>query len=141
MTNLRKRGLHYKPPVKVGRGGVKIVKRRKLKGKLRKLWICYHGICGICGEEIVPATEATIDHITPLSRGGTNHQQNLQLAHAWCNRMKGSKVPDGNTRNIESGQMGVAVRSAGPSCVIRQDGFPTSALNVTASTWAKEAKP
>ncbi|MDE1867847.1 MAG: HNH endonuclease [Thaumarchaeota archaeon] len=47
--------------------------------------------CGICGEAInpdLPHTSrlgATIDHIVPKNRGGTNNQWNLQPAHRGCN--------------------------------------------------------
>jgi len=30
----------------------------------------------------------TLDHIVPLSRGGTNRLSNLVIACGWCNRMK-----------------------------------------------------
>ena len=91
MPNLRKRGLHYKPPVKKGEGA-KLVKRRKLRGRLARLWVEYHGICALCGNRIMPMAAASIDHIIPLSRGGTNHNRNLQLAHAVCNQRKGNAV-------------------------------------------------
>ena len=33
---------------------------------------------------------ATIDHIRPLSKGGSDQVGNLQLLHARCNRIKGN---------------------------------------------------
>lgn len=46
-----------------------------------------NGKCAICGK---PAKfkKMTIDHITSLSRGGTNNYDNLQLACLSCNRLK-----------------------------------------------------
>ena len=32
-----------------------------------------------------------VDHIIPVSRGGTNDYENLTLACRWCNRSKGAK--------------------------------------------------
>lgn len=34
---------------------------------------------------------ATFDHIIPSSKGGPDTQDNLQLAHARCNKIKGNK--------------------------------------------------
>jgi hypothetical protein len=50
--------------------------------------------CGICGTRVDPLLEypdpmsASIDHIVPLSRGGTHTYDNVQLAHLKCNRDK-----------------------------------------------------
>lgn len=45
------------------------------------------GRCVYCGN-FIPFDEMTIDHIIPLSRGGTNHETNLQCCCLECNRMK-----------------------------------------------------
>jgi len=50
--------------------------------------------CGICGGSISILERGgqeglTIDHIIPICRGGSNKVENLQLAHAQCNTMKG----------------------------------------------------
>ncbi len=46
-----------------------------------------NGKCGICGKPI-KFKKATIDHIQPLSAGGTNDFKNLQIACRSCNGMK-----------------------------------------------------
>jgi 5-methylcytosine-specific restriction endonuclease McrA len=38
---------------------------------------------------------ATIDHVIPISRGGTEHYTNLVYACFRCNTMKGSDMPEG----------------------------------------------
>ena len=38
------------------------------------------------------AIDLNIDHVRPLSRGGTNDTSNLHLAHASCNLRKGSHI-------------------------------------------------
>ena len=50
--------------------------------------------CGLCGEQITKRKEATIDHIIPLSRGGSDSVHNVQVAHEKCNQEKGNKLPD-----------------------------------------------
>lgn len=56
------------------------------------------GICALCREWVDPALpyphplSATVDHRVPLSRGGTHEEENLQLAHARCNLLKGNRV-------------------------------------------------
>ena len=48
-----------------------------------------HGICGICGKP-VGKDDYTIDHIIPLSSGGTNEISNYRVAHRECNLLKAS---------------------------------------------------
>lgn len=48
------------------------------------------GPCGICGERLGPKYE--IDHIIPVSKGGSGDASNLQWVHPTCNKSKGSKV-------------------------------------------------
>lgn len=56
--------------------------------------------CGICGLPIDPALKyphpfsVTVDHVVPLTRGGTHHDSNLQPAHARCNTSKGNRHGD-----------------------------------------------
>lgn len=55
------------------------------------------GRCGICGNKVNRSLRwpqpmsATLDHIAPLSRGGTHIWQNVQLAHLVCNLHKSNK--------------------------------------------------
>jgi 5-methylcytosine-specific restriction endonuclease McrA len=55
--------------------------------------------CHICGEGIDPAVcapsarAATVDHVIPLRRGGTDDDFNTLLAHFGCNRSKGAHAP------------------------------------------------
>ena len=45
-----------------------------------------HGVvpCWVCGEHVLPEA-ATLEHILPLSEGGSSHQDNLAISHALCN--------------------------------------------------------
>lgn len=54
--------------------------------------------CSICGLPINVSLHypnpwsLTIDHIIPISKGGTTHPDNLAPAHFRCNRRKGEKL-------------------------------------------------
>jgi uncharacterized OB-fold protein len=53
-----------------------------------------HGRCGICHKQVRARRgpmRPSIDHVTPLSRGGTHELANLQLAHYRCNLAKGNR--------------------------------------------------
>ena len=55
------------------------------------LWPRQGGMCGICHRPL--GGEVHIDHIIPKSRGGSDDDANLQLAHAQCNLAKSDKMP------------------------------------------------
>lgn len=57
-------------------------KRRMLK----KDPFCFYCRCDLSGET------ATVDHVIPLSRGGSNRADNLKLACKGCNQDKGSDM-------------------------------------------------
>lgn len=64
--------------------GVKTVGHKKALSKVE------NPVCGICLEPILHIETATVDHIIPISLGGSNHRNNVQLAHPKCNRKKGN---------------------------------------------------
>ena len=51
----------------------------------------FEGVCGIC-DGIMTREQATIDHIHPISKGGSHIWDNIQLAHQSCNSRKGNAV-------------------------------------------------
>jgi hypothetical protein len=63
--------------------------KKPSKDMLKKIKL---GVCEYCKEV---CHDLTIDHIIPKSKGGTSHQQNLQLLCAPCNHLKGSLEEDG----------------------------------------------
>lgn len=42
-------------------------------------------ICCICGQLIDISQRVTIEHVTPISAGGSNRRDNLGPAHTRCN--------------------------------------------------------
>lgn len=56
------------------------------------------GVCQLCDEEVDdslarPAPmSGSIDHIRPISKGGTHTYDNVQLAHLRCNMSKGNRA-------------------------------------------------
>lgn len=55
-------------------------------------------VCGICKEDIDKGLvwpdrmSVSVDHVTPLSKGGTHTYDNLQASHYICNVRKSAKV-------------------------------------------------
>ncbi|MHA7901342.1 MAG: HNH endonuclease [Henriciella sp.] len=68
------------------------------------LWHAQGGKCALCGRpmlrnrfeaphaQVWAKSRATLDHIQPRSKGGADTVENLQLAHARCNKIKGNQV-------------------------------------------------
>jgi 5-methylcytosine-specific restriction endonuclease McrA len=48
-----------------------------------------HGVvpCWVCGTHVLPAA-ATLEHIQPLSEGGSSHLENLAISHDVCNNQR-----------------------------------------------------
>ncbi len=51
------------------------------------IWNRDRGICGICDRK-VKENEASLDHILPVSQGGTHEPRNVRLAHIRCNKQR-----------------------------------------------------
>lgn len=47
--------------------------------------------CFVCGEH-VETDDATLEHIKPRARGGTDEMKNLSISHKACNLAKGCKL-------------------------------------------------
>ncbi|MBD1938499.1 HNH endonuclease [Microcoleus sp. FACHB-68] len=68
----------------------------KQKRNAREKLIALDGsYCAWCGKELLE-DQLTIDHFTPLSKGGSNSFENLRLACSPCNKWRGnSRFPPG----------------------------------------------
>ena len=53
-----------------------------------------HGVvpCWVCGEHVLPAA-ATLEHIRPVSEGGSGHAENLAISHDICNNQRHATGP------------------------------------------------
>jgi len=71
------------------------VRRRREAAGMRRLRIYMRDKfrCQYCGEKKI-ATELTLDHILPRSRGGDNSPLNIVSACIACNGRKGNRTPE-----------------------------------------------
>lgn len=56
----------------------------------KKVWENSHGICGLC-KTVADPTNWHIDHIIPLSKGGSDTYDNVQVSHPLCNWKKNNQ--------------------------------------------------
>lgn len=61
----------------------------------------YNGLCGICARKF-EFDDGEIDHITPLSKGGSNDTTNLQWSCPRCNKLKGNQLTNKQVRKLLS---------------------------------------
>ena len=63
----------------------------KLRGSMAPMVYAKHGyFCGTCGA----TSDLTIDHVVPISRGGSNHMDNLRPLCRPCNSRKHNKTAE-----------------------------------------------
>lgn len=56
-------------------------------------------LCGICGKP-VETGDATLDHIVPISLGGSDEPSNVRLAHSLCNSRRGDGIRHPGARRL-----------------------------------------
>lgn len=61
---------------------------------LLDIWTEQKGRCKITGIKLIPGNTASLDHIVPISKGGTNKRENLQFIHIALNCMKQDKTEE-----------------------------------------------
>lgn len=67
--------------------------RRVERVNRRTVWTCYRSLCGLCALP-VPFDGMHLDHIKPVSKGGSHTYSNMQPSHPFCNqRKKDREVP------------------------------------------------
>jgi len=69
-------------------------KSKKRRWQKNHLINKYGNLCALCGIPFNSMKEITFDHIIPMSKGGLDELDNLQLAHLHCNHAKADMTPD-----------------------------------------------
>ena len=71
----------------------RIAMRKGLNGRLRvKILMRDKSTCQICGKTPKDNVTLHVDHILPVSRGGTNEESNLRVLCHTCNTSKGARL-------------------------------------------------
>lgn len=73
-------------------------KARRYHGNRVRRERIYAHLCGLYGGYVpcfvcrlpVAESEATLEHVIPLSKGGTNRRDNLSISHRRCNNGRGA---------------------------------------------------
>lgn len=81
----------HSPEVQVVEGR-KARRRSRTQKRFREHALRAHPFCRWCQCPLEPGT-ATTDHVVPLSRGGSNHRDNLCLACLPCNQERQNRLP------------------------------------------------
>lgn len=67
------------------------------KLSVREVWDRDNGVCQICRKRIdwnlkwPNCKSMSVDHIVPISKGGTDEEANVRAAHLGCNSKRGNK--------------------------------------------------
>ena len=98
MPGAKNIGVYAKKPT-MGKRTERDASNRAMWEHNRKIILTSQSICGICGKPVDKSLKApdpmsaTVDHIIPVSANGHPIDlDNLQLAHRYCNLMKGNKM-------------------------------------------------
>lgn len=75
------------------------VRRKKTYAGVKRKLLRRDPHCRWCGTELEEET-ATIEHLIPISRGGTNGGDNLRLACQPCNKERRNEMPDQTERRL-----------------------------------------
>lgn len=75
-----------------GTGMARRHRNPKYYRRVRRELLADNPRCYLCGCDVTYQT-ATVDHLIPLEKGGSNGRDNLRLACHKCNQVKGAKMP------------------------------------------------
>ena len=69
-------------------------------GIRRQVYNCQNGKCSMCGEKI-SYMKFTVDHVIPISKGGSNTIDNMEAMCDMCNQMKKDYLKRDFLKHIE----------------------------------------
>jgi 5-methylcytosine-specific restriction endonuclease McrA len=69
-------------------------RRRKTLYKMLRNKNCGRVPCFVCGEHVA-MEDVSLEHILPLSLGGTDDMDNLAISHRSCNMRRGNDISAG----------------------------------------------
>jgi 5-methylcytosine-specific restriction endonuclease McrA len=93
--NKRRRGKHAPPDLTMPAGGPQAREKQKARDLRASSWWRKKraaGICYYCGKKF-PPDDLTMDHLIPLSRGGSSERFNIVPACKECNNRKKYLLP------------------------------------------------
>lgn len=61
---------------------------------LSRIWEEQRGVCAVTGQTLIPGHNASLDHIVPVSKSGTNERTNLRWVLLSINRAKSDMTHD-----------------------------------------------
>lgn len=67
---------------------------------LLKVFVQQYKFCAFCRQNFDSFLETTVDHIVPISKGGSHTYDNIQLIHKDCNSSKNDVDPEDLTKSI-----------------------------------------
>lgn len=76
--------------------------------------------CYLCEDPYTEDDGPTIEHVTPLARGGTWDMENLKLAHRLCNQRKGDRIFIDGVLETKTRKIGYRERSANKQQILDQ---------------------
>ncbi|OHD27137.1 MAG: hypothetical protein A2Y38_08500 [Spirochaetes bacterium GWB1_59_5] len=81
-------------------GGFAAMPENTRRGRMKFLrqYENQNGLCALCGQWFAPAA-MTRDHITPRAKSGGTDWDNIQLACAPCNELKGDSLRHPNVQD------------------------------------------
>lgn len=66
---------------------------RTFRGRIRELMRQENPRCFYCARKLTGKRLGNLDHVVPISRGGSHFHTNLRLSCVICNRIKGALMP------------------------------------------------
>ena len=74
--------------------GISYRTMRRLRAQMISIAVANGATCPECGLPLKHGQRLHLDHVVPLSAGGSNRPDNWRILHSACNLRKGSRHPE-----------------------------------------------